>query len=130
MLPVTGPRAGRNRHDAESRLRGGSFNNNNDNLRCANDNNNDRNNSNDNIGLRCCGPLGPQELAGPKPGLRSRSPARHGAPACLRELQTIAPGSVAVGQRPEQRSTQTPAGRKRTSGLALPSLDKRDIVAR
>ncbi|MFN7769871.1 MAG: SUMF1/EgtB/PvdO family nonheme iron enzyme [Planctomycetaceae bacterium] len=35
-------------------LRGGSWNNNGDNLRCANRNDNDPENHNDNIGFRLC----------------------------------------------------------------------------
>jgi len=43
-------------------LRGGSFNNNDNNLRCDDDNDNNRNNQNDNIGFRCCARVLPQEL--------------------------------------------------------------------
>jgi hypothetical protein len=73
-------------------VRGGSFNNNDNNLRCDNDNNNTRDNANNNIGLRCCSPGWPQEHAPAPAGLAARSQARHGAPACASGLYTSAPG--------------------------------------
>ncbi|MCP4253060.1 MAG: SUMF1/EgtB/PvdO family nonheme iron enzyme [Candidatus Scalindua sp.] len=58
-------------------LRGGSWNNNSDNCRCANRNNNEPNNRNNNVGFRCastrvCG----ETLA------QSRSPFLHGEREC------------------------------------------------
>jgi hypothetical protein len=75
------------------RLRGGSFNNNNDNLRCDNDNNNDRDNDNNNIGFRCCSPGLRQEPVPATAGSAARSRARHGACACACGLHTSAPGT-------------------------------------